>query len=263
MLSSRTGKSDSKIANIEKLSQKTAIRKTTIEALERFPNIDASDIWKSVYSAHMDRKSGIADPEVIKKVVSAENSWKKSSGHAFEEMIEVLGNSKLMHHDIRILLQKDMKLLIENSGIHNEERDIAWLREQIRNSIFDLYVTLKKPNGEEHVYGCIQSKTSIRDRVTRDREPSMNAMNKFFWSVAICLDGEYLRMPKFIGMVNGDTQEHAINGWHGLYVLSDDYSVDRIYPIDIDLSLFVNHALQAAEEWLKNRQWFNHEWKAK
>ena len=244
----------------ETFAQKKAIRDTMIEAMKSYPTVDSEEIWKAVYSAHMDRKSGISDPEVVRKVVSAENSWKKSSGHAFEEMIKILGNISLQEHGIRILLQKDLKALIQSGGISNEVRDISWLREQIGSSVFDLYITVKSDD-KEFVYGCIQSKTSIRDRVTRDREPSINAMNAFFWSTAICLDGSFLKLPKFIGMVNGDTPEHKVNGWHGLYVFSDKYSVDRIYATDIDLDLFVDHAKEAADFWLTQRQWFDPGWR--
>jgi len=34
------------------------------------------------------RKSGISDLDTINKVISADQSWKKSSGHAFEEMVK-------------------------------------------------------------------------------------------------------------------------------------------------------------------------------
>ena len=111
-------------------------------------------------------------------------------------------------------------------------------------------------------FGCIQSKTSVRDRVTRDREPSIHAMQSFFWSVCIALDGDFLKMPKFKAMVNGGSAEFPENGWHGMYVLSDIQPVDRMYNCGFDLNLFTKHALEAAEYWLTQRQWFNREWKA-
>ena len=58
--------------------------------------------------------------------------------------------------------------------------------------------------------------------MTRDREPSMQAMQSFFWSTIIVLDGDFLKMPKFISMVNRGTTEHVENGWHGMYVFLDD-----------------------------------------
>jgi hypothetical protein len=260
-----------KEAAAEIAAQKIAIRDTIIEALKLFPDVPPSLLWKTIYSIHVDRKSGISDPFVINQVISADNSWKKSSGHAFEEMIKLLGNSVLQRHGIEFILQKDLKELIDSkiTKIHNEVRDISWLKEQIRSSVFDLYATVVK-DGKRFVFGCIQSKTSVRDRVTRDREPSMHAMQAFFWSIAIVLDGEFLALPKFKAMVNGGTTEYPENGWHGLYVFDKKYPEgkkspiigDRIYPIDINLELLVEHAKKAANYWLTQRQWFNAQWRA-
>lgn len=102
----------------------------------------------------------------------------------------------------------------------------------------------------------------MRDRVTRDREPSMQAMQAFFWSTIIVLDGDFLKLPKFISMVNGGTTEYVENGWHGMYVFSEAYSQDRIYPIDLDFKNFKEHAVIAARYWLTQRQWFNAQWRA-
>ncbi len=179
----------------------------------------------------------------------------------FEEMVKILGTAALHDCGIDIVLQRDLHTLIKAGELHNEPRDISWLKEQIAASIFDLYAIVHK-DGKQYCFGCIQSKTSIRDRVTRDREPSMQAMQSFFWSTVIVLDGEYLRNPKFTNMVNGGTVEHQHNGWHGMYVFSDQYTQDRIYPLDIDFTIFKCHAIEAANYWLTQRQWFNMDWKA-
>ena len=105
----------------------------------------------------------------------------------------------------------------------NEPRDISWLKEQTKACIFDLYAVVHTLDGKQFCFGCIQSKTSVRDRVTRDRETSIQAMRSFFWSTIIVLDGEYLRNPKFISMVNGGTAEYVEYGWHGMYVFSEQY----------------------------------------
>lgn len=249
------------IDNAEIYAQKRAIRDTTIMAFKHFPKIAPAEIWKQIYSVHIGRKSGVTDPALIQQIISADNSWKKSSGHAFEEMIHLLANPELSDSGIAIYLQKDLKDLIQRNQIHNEVRDISWLKEQIRSNVFDLYITVSRDE-KTYVYGCIQSKTSVRDRVTRDREPSINSMNAFFWSTAIVLDGSFLALPKFNHMVNGGSSEYEKNGWHGLYVFSDKYMDDRIYPLDITMKVFVKHAQAAAEFWLTQRQWFNHNWKA-
>jgi hypothetical protein len=90
----------------------------------------------------------------------------------------------------------------------------------------------------------------------------MQAMQSFFWSTIIVLDGDFLKLPKFISMVNGGTSEYQHNGWHGMYVFSDKYTQGRIYPINLSFMSFKEHAIQAADYWLTQRQWFNSEWKA-
>lgn len=252
----------SKKSEIETASQKEAIKIATMEGIRHFPDVEAALIWRSVYECHVHRKSGINDADTISKVISADQSWKKSSGHAFEEMIKILGTSALRDKGIEILLQRDLNTLIKAQELDNEPRDISWLKEQIKASIFDLYTVVHTPEGKSFCYGCIQSKTSIRDRVTRDREPSMQAMQSFFWSTIIVLDGDFLKLPKFISMVNGGTTEHAENGWHGMYVFSKQYTQSRIYPTDLDFKNFKEHAIKAANYWLTQRQWFNNQWKA-
>lgn len=217
----------SKEGEIETASQKEAIKNATIAGIEHFPNVEAALIWRVVYETHVHRKSGINDADTISKVISADQSWKKSSGHAFEEMIKILGTDALHDSGIDILLQRDLNTLIKAQELNNEPRDISWLKEQIKASIFDLYAVVHTPDGKQFCYGCIQSKTSVRDRVTRDREPSIQAMQSFFWSTIIVLDGDFLKMPKFISMVNGGTAEHVENGWHGMYVFSEQYLKDK------------------------------------
>lgn len=258
---SHRGPVDEKKENkIETEAQKEAIKHAMVETMRAFPNEESSNIWRAVYEVHIHRKSGVDDADTIAKVISADQSWKKSSGHAFEEMIKFLGNAALNGTDIEIVLQRDLNILIKAGEISNEPRDISWLKEQIKASVFDLYALVSKDDGRKFCFGCIQSKTSIRDRVTRDREPSLHAMASYFWSTVVVLDGDYLKLPKFVSMVNGGTAEHPTNGWHGMYVFSEQYSDGRIYATDLDFKNFKEHAVQAAQYWLTQRQWFDHNW---
>lgn len=250
-----------KIADVESAAQKEAIKQSIIKSIEAFPQEEASNLWRVIYASHVHRKSGIDDTDTINRVISADQSWKKSSGHAFEEMVKYLGTDALRRDGIEIVLQRDLNALIQDNGLANEPRDISWLKEQIIASIFDLYAIVER-NGKKYCYGCIQSKTSIRDRVTRDREPSIAAMQSYFWSTIIVLDGDFLKNQKFVTMVNGGSTEHPTNGWHGMYVFSEKYSVDRIYSTDLQMKNFRRHAVEAADYWLSQRQWFNTEWKA-
>ena len=249
-------------AKKEREAQKHAIRDATLTALRQFESVEACEIWKAVYSSHLHRKSGLdLSEEAIRHVVSADNSWKKSSGHAFEEIVKSLVNESMTQHGIKVHLQRDISMMIKKKAIANAVRDISWIKEQLKASTFDLYASVIE-DGRRFVFGCIQSKTSIRDRVTRDREPSVNAMAAFFWSVAIVLDGDFLRLPKFAEMVNGGGSSYSSNGWHGLHVFSEKYSRDRIYPVNIHLDLFHEHTLRAAKAWLTQRQWMDRHWRA-
>lgn len=251
----------SKMENFDREAQKTAIRITITKSLGKYPEIPIAELWNAIYRAHLFRKSGIDDLEIINKVISADQSWKKSSGHAFEEMIKELASLALHDTNIEIILQRDLNTLIKANELANEPRDISWLREQIKGNIFDLFCILNA-DGKKYCFGCVQAKTSIRDRVTRDREPSIHAMQSYFWSVVFVLDGDFLKLPKFINMINGGSEEFRENGWHGMYVLSIKEQNGRIYPLSIDFDVFKSHALQAVEQWQKRRQWFDCSWKA-
>ena len=258
--SKRTDLAEDKRNKIEAAAQKYAIKQSIIQGMHRFPN-HISLLWHSIYEAHVYRKSGVADLRVIQEVVSADQSWKKSSGHAFEEMIKELATMAMGDLPVEFVLQRDLNTLIKAGEIANEPRDISWLKEQIKGNIFDLFA-ITTYEDKKFFFGCVQCKTSIRDRVTRDREPSIHAMESYFWSVVFVLDGEYLRNPKFQYMVNGGTKEFPTNGWHGMYDVSASYNIGRIYPLDLNFNLLRQHSQKAVNDWLKQRQWFNHEWNA-
>lgn len=250
----------------ERDAQKLAMKETFKQALARFaPRYEAAALWRAIYVAHLKRKAGIADlnaidEEIIARVISADQSWKKASGHAFEAFIGETANPALRECGIQFLLQRELSEMIHAGGVHNDETDMLWLNQRIHTDVFDLYAV---SSWQEHhyVFGCIQSKTSIRDRVTRDREPSRQAMDASFWSVAVALDGAFLAMPKFQEMVNGGGEDYRENGWHGLYVMSERYTAGRIYPVDKELSLLVNHAKQASESFMRARLRFNSNWR--
>lgn len=251
--------SDKLVEEFDREAQKSAIRIAITKALQKYPEEPVAELWSAIYRAHLFRKSGISDLETINKVISADQSWKKSSGHAFEEMVKELASLALYGTGVEIILQRDLNTLIKANELANEPRDISWLKEQIKANIFDLYGILTIDD-KKYCFGCVQAKTSIRDRVTRDREPSIHAMQSFFWSVVFVLDGDFLRLPKFVSMINGGSEEFRENGWHGMYVLSAKEKNQRIYPLTMDFEIFKSHALQAAEQWQKRRQWFDSKW---
>lgn len=254
------------ITKAEQSAQRIAIKDTLKDALEKYSDkIETAEIWRAIYVAHLKRKSGLTsldtlNEDIISKVISADQSLKKASGHAFESFIYEVANPYLEQYSIKFALQTDVHQMIRDNNIHNDSEDMIWLNQRIHTDVFDLYALVTFQN-QNFVFGCIQSKTSIRDRVTRDREPSQQAMDAKFWSIAVALDGTFLSLPKFQEMVNGGGNDYESNGWHGLYVMSEQYSKDRIYSIDRNLSRLVDHARQASAAWMSARHRFTAEWR--
>lgn len=268
----RSGKvSDSKKEDFEKIAQLEAIKVTMIEGRKLYPN-NIPLLWASIYKAHLYRKSGIGDPEVVAKAIQAEQSWRASSGHAFEAMVKELGSLALAGTNIRYVLQKDLNILLKAKELVNQPTDIAWLKSQVKGSVFDVYVVadIKVINEETNkveekpiCFGCVQCKTSIRDRVSRDIVPSREAMASNFWSIGIVLDGTMIEVPKYKNMVNGNSEsEFKKNGWHGMYVLSFKDNIDRIYGVDLELNIIREHTIKAFNCWHKDRMGLVPEWRA-
>lgn len=251
----------------ERRAQHIAILETFCDAYEKYDNqINATDIWNAIYSAHIKRKAGAADlnelnEEIIEKIISGAQSWKKSSGHVFEDFVTRYTKERLKKKHIRLILQKDLTTMLHDNEIANEADDM--IPEMVSSEDFDLYAVLDL-NGDNIVFGCVQVKTSIRDRVGRDRDFSIPVMQRHFWSAAVVLDGTYLHMPKFNAMVNGsggDNYKYRENGWHGMYALSNMEDSDRIYR-DPHLDLLIEHAEEAAKKFTSARQRFDQYWKA-
>ena len=266
---STLGKRKSKTAKeeAERNAQRLAIKGTFELALKKYPTSEPYEIWEEIYLAHVLRKSELSSTTVnvalIQNIVSSHQSWVKSSGHAFEAYIEEQVNPVFKKNatNIRFVLQKELTVLIKKGEIHNSDSDFKWLKQQCKKDVFDLFA-IYSVNGDDYVFGCIQSKTSIRDRVTRDREPSLKAMERGFWSIVVTLNGAFLALPKFKDMVNGGGSGYDDNGWHGMYVMSDDYTGERIYSIRNDLSCLMDHAVKAAHEWISNRKALKADWEA-
>ena len=260
----RAQHSSAKKSEVERYAQLEAIKNCEILAMQKFPTREPAAIWKVISACHVLHKSGIPNFETLRKAKSASQSWIKSSGHAFEAMIKQLGTLALSGEGITVVLQRDLSALVANNTLANAKQDYDWLKIQLEGGIFDLYTLIDTPTGKK-CFGCIQCKTSIRDRVSRDREPSVHAMNANFWSIAFVLDGAFFtkkKSSKFVAMVNGGSAEFPTNGWHGCYVFSDKYQQDRIYATDITMKNFKEHAKSAAKKWLEERSWLRQDWRA-
>lgn len=197
--------------------------------------------------------------DVLERCLSAHQSWIKSSGHSFERYIASIDHSELQENEIKFILQSDLTKMIKAGSLTNTPDDIKGLTSWGKD--FDLYA-IQSIHGDVHVFGCIQSKTSIRDRVGRDVNFSRNAMEGLFWSAAATLDGSFLNMDEFKHMVNGGGS-YPINGWHGMYAMSGiPENNGRIYKVSDTLDLFVSHAIKAAKQFIADRRMLTSDWKA-
>jgi BsaWI restriction endonuclease type 2 len=240
--------------------QRLAIEETFTKLLTENANVEPQNLWRTLSSVHIQYKSGLSglhDPEQLRLALSASQSWNKTSGHAFELFVKNGLNKQLENSGIEILLQKDLNRRI--ASIKNSANDMKIIKGWIDQSSFDLYAL---SSADQKIFGCIQAKSSIRDRVTRDREPSLAARKAYFWSIAVILDGGFLVLPKFQAMVNGGSSEYKHNGWHGAYVFGSIASVDRIHHLDRSWQPLCAHAMQAKQQFSDERQEFYTEWRA-
>ena len=261
--------SDAAKTSARREAQRNAVDSAFVACLLKFyPAVDEKTIWNAISKVHKLHLANLGElgvdesvqQEVYDRCISAHQSWIKASGHSFERYIANLHHADLQENGIRFILQSELTELIKNKQLKNTTEDIAGL--QAWGKDFDLYA-IQTIYGNTRVFGCIQSKTSIRDRIGRDRAFSENAMDALFWSAAVTLDGDFLRMPEFIHMVNGGGS-YPTNSWHGMYAMSGiTEDNDRIYKTNECLDIFVNHALQAANQLIADRRGLNREWKAR
>lgn len=194
--------------------------------------------------------------QVIKQVEASRQSWVRTSGLSFERFImnTVNAAAKITALGVRLVTPSDLKKLLDANGLHNDPGDLLWVG--ALDESFDLYV-VQNAFGRDFVVGCIQAKTSIRDRVGRDQPFSQQAMAHHFWSVAVTLDGDFLRNPLFANMVNGMAgTQYPQNGWHGMYAMARTTNNDRIYKVLID------HLEAAVTKRMANAGTFDSTWKA-
>lgn len=261
-LGNRTSKSA--IDKSRKSAQKTSVQKTLIYGIEHFyPDTTVREIWIAIRKAHIQQRIGasfgkriLLNDDVVGNIFAAYQSWDKSSGHAFEDYIPEVLNALLRDEYITVVLQKDLTAMLNANPpvISNNTAEKEWLREQVVRNVFDLYA-IKELNGKKFVFGCLQSKTSIRDRVTRDREPSQQAMERHFWSVGVTLNGDFFKHKKFQHMVNGG-DGYPQNGWHGMYVIESPFYGGRLF----DFEKFVKHAAKAADTWVASHESLDCTW---
>lgn len=214
--------SENKKTTARREAQKKAIDTVFIQAMTKFPDIDEEDLWSMISLAHKLNIAHLEDfnlnqmerIEAYTRCISAHQSWNKASGHSFERYIANINKPVMIENEVRFLLKSDVVKMIKEGKMYNHPDDLQLIEEW--NDNFDLYA-VQTNHGKPHIFGCIQVKTSIRDRVGRDDQFSKNAMEKNFWVAEAVLNGDFFKMPKYNAMVNGGSVTYPENNWHGVY----------------------------------------------
>lgn len=258
--------SDSKKNALRRDAQRAAIDKAFLNSLMKFPEIEEEIIWALISIAH---KLNLAQLDefnlnhmqrllVYERCISAHQSWNKASGHSFERFISTINTPEMQANEVRFILKSEALSMIKAGKMFNHENDLKLIEEW--NDNFDLYA-VQTNHGETHIFGCIQVKTSIRDRVGRDDQFSKNAMDSNFWVAEAVLNGDFFHMPKYYAMVNGGSVTYPENNWHGVYVMAGTDSDGRIYR-DENFNLMASHAVIAAKCFGVNRAALTRTWRA-
>lgn len=165
-----------------------------------------------------ERVSGLSR-EQVELAKTADQKWLNMSGMAYESMILRESNRLLVNAPIRFIKPIDLKREIHNNQIFNSQKDMDTIENWIQGETFDLYLVKEKEDGLV-VFGVVQCKKSIRERVSRDREPSIKATEEGFMSILIGMNGETLgksNNTKNRQMINGNGSHYDKQGWHSAY----------------------------------------------
>ncbi|OPH54975.1 hypothetical protein BC351_30100 [Paenibacillus ferrarius] len=275
-------------------SKRASMRRETIFAtfeslLNTFPNENPGQMWRIVEKAHVYsylQSEGVDmdvfglkynikreileelffDDELISSFESAKQSWKRSSGIAWENFFE--GTFESEDDEIKVVNPRDLKKLLKGEHINNNEGYPAplhffdneqkkYFESLLKKKDFDLFLLFYSTYHRKwRLFGLIQCKTSIRDRMKINASTSKDAMNKNLWSILLALDPDsYLR---------GQYYEMAKTDWHGVYFMEKEVSVDDNIvraPIDELQSKILNHANQVLQIITDKPEVINSSWR--
>lgn len=283
-----------RISNISRYRTQT-ISKTMEMLVKDFPDIEPSLIWKNIEKAHVTNyvsgsailpTTSLDASEVISYLLngdtlsvfnSAGQSWKRASGVAWEDFIK--SNLFLSTEDveIRILTPVEMKSLLQGLPLKNNDgKPISlamptqdeksqleyeeFLMKILDDKNFDLFLVYYVPFTKQwRLFGLIQCKTSIRDRIKINMKSSEEAMSKNLWSIVIAMDSDGFTR-------SGQYNRGAKESWNGFYVLDNEQEVDDsiFYGNLFDLQQAIsNHCNQVIESLIMNTQSIHPLWRPK
>lgn len=190
---------------------------------------DKQKLFAVIEEVAKERTSGL-NVEQIKLAKSADQKWLNISGLAYERIIKNEINNEFQDEIIALTSSEVGQMLKENL-ILNSENDKNLLATWVKGKTFDLFIGKNISNRTIKIFGVVQCKKSIRERVSRDREPSLFAMENGFWSILIASDGGALgsKTTKAREMFNGNGVHFEKNGWDSAYFENLSFESGRIF----------------------------------
>ncbi|EPR07800.1 BsaWI family type II restriction enzyme [Ruminiclostridium papyrosolvens] len=264
---------DKKIASL----RTDTIHEVFSSLVSKFPGENPGHVWRMVQKAHInsyiDNKREtiktilqaknidedkafelLTDDELLSIFDSATQSWKRASGIAWENFFRqglTLGDNS---GEIIVVNDSMMNKLFkggsqprqngEEAELHiSNDSQRSYIGEILKSKNFDLFLLyLTQFSRKWTLFGLIQCKTSIRDRVKINTSSSRKAMDNNLWSILLALDPDYF--------LKGQYYKAAKEDWHGVYLIDEDKpNDDSIYfgSMDRIQELIKNHALQVLE----------------
>ncbi|EFO81982.1 BsaWI endonuclease [Oscillochloris trichoides DG-6] len=212
-----------------------ALAKTFATLISNFSTIDRGTIWAILQKTHLHLFSNTLIPsKIIENIISAHQSWAKTSGTAFERFIA--NHLSNIIPDLTVVKPSDLATLKTKHSIKNIDKLIG-------RSEDDLMVVYKDINNM-YLIGVIQAKTSVRDRIKMDASHSQIMLRAGLWSAHITIDPDnFLGKPKFRELADGVSVLGAV--WHGVYKLSSIVSESEgVFDFD-KLSTHLPQIIQA------------------
>ncbi|EST12005.1 BsaWI family type II restriction enzyme [Sporolactobacillus laevolacticus] len=266
-------------------SRREAISDSFAELLQLYPDLQPFKLWRELEKAHVasfikenmemselpqnpnDFIDFLLDSDVLKTFMSAEQSWRRSSGVAWENFITknlLLSSDKIK---IKIFTPTEMKLLVKGDiidggilAIPKKQEYISFIKKILAEMNFDLFLAEYVPSFEQwRLFGLIQCKTSIRDRLKINMKSSEEAMEHNLWSIIIAMDSDGFTR-------SGQYNSCAKKSWNGFYVLDNAIKTDSsIFYGNTEYmhELIGDHCKQVLQSLLMDTSSINSSWRPK
>ena len=174
--------SDALIAGLEREKKAfIAVAKAMMTATQLCPQANPADLWVHLIYREFRERAGRSD-----------QSWKRVSGQAFENVIVLTYAPRLLEHQIVLRVARTIdavKLGLQARGMGNFKTDL------ILEGIYGI---------QTYIFGAVHCKSSIAERLTDDAPASEYLIKEGLWSGVATLDSKMFPPPHGDAIVRGE-----------------------------------------------------------